>query len=280
MKCSISYFLFFTCLMLLTPLYAGTQTLITYYPAPNGFYKKLHSTSVQLNATTRSDIEAQYNCSYSLSANPCPAGIMYFDKSTDQVYVSTGSQWQYLPGVCAPETACSKVLNCGTDSCGNSCGPCAFPNTCSSAIPGIPGTCNNLLNECTPKVPCGSSNCGTDSCGNVCGTGICPPNDNANALECTNFNYISGITGTCFNFCPAWRQGTCDGLCTPLSAVSAQQCSAECWNLQHGSGQQVTCAEFNSKYSCRCCTGLSSMKNAGASSPEAGMSWSANCVQP
>ncbi len=38
---SISCFFFLSCLMILTPLYAGNQTLTTYYPAPQGNYKNM-----------------------------------------------------------------------------------------------------------------------------------------------------------------------------------------------------------------------------------------------
>jgi len=46
----ISYLIFLTCFMFITPLFAGTQTLSTYYPAPNGNY---------LNMTVNNELALQ-----------------------------------------------------------------------------------------------------------------------------------------------------------------------------------------------------------------------------
>jgi hypothetical protein len=136
-------FLFLACLTLATPLYAGTETLTTYYPAPNGIYNKLNTSSLQLMPSTLSAIQAQYNCSYDPLAHlpPCPAGIVYFDTDAKTIYVSAGTHWRSVNSTCVPLTACSASLNCSSDSCGNFCGTCLGPSTCSSSAAGTPGSC-------------------------------------------------------------------------------------------------------------------------------------------
>jgi hypothetical protein len=47
-----------------------------------------------------------------------------------------------VSGACVNNTVCGGNNNCGTDSCGNSCGTCSGKlSTCSSTTPGVPGQC-------------------------------------------------------------------------------------------------------------------------------------------
>jgi hypothetical protein len=143
MKLSISYFVFLSCLLVLTPLYAGTQTLVTYYPAPTGNYNKIQTSFLQLGSSTLSAIQAEYKCSYDPASGlpACPAGIIYYDTDAHTLFFSNGSHWEYVVASCIPLTPCSSRLNCNTDSCGNSCGICPSLKTCSNSTPGTPGTC-------------------------------------------------------------------------------------------------------------------------------------------
>jgi len=142
MKFSISYFL--SCLILLTPLYAGTQTLTTYYPAPSGNYNKIATNFMQLGTSALSAIQAQYKCSYDHASGlpACPAGIIYFDTEANTLAVSDGTHWRIVNSRCVPLNACSVSLNCSSDDCGNSCGTCSGQSTCSSSTPGTPGKCS------------------------------------------------------------------------------------------------------------------------------------------
>ena len=144
MKRWISYFLFLSWLMVVTSVYAETQTLTTYYPAPSGNYNKIQANSVQLVASTLSAIQAQYRCSFDPSArlSPCPAGLMYYDTNAQTIYVSAGTHWRAVNSTCVPLVACSDVFNCSTDSCGFSCGTCSTAEgICSSTTAGTPGKC-------------------------------------------------------------------------------------------------------------------------------------------
>lgn len=145
MKIFISYLLLFSCLNFGTPLYAATQTLITYYPAPNGNYNRMQTNSIKLTASTLSAIQAQYKCSFDPTAGlvPCPAGLMYFDTPTQTIFVATATHWSTLNATCVPVTACPVSNGCSSDSCGMGCGPgtCPVSKSCSSSTPGIPGTC-------------------------------------------------------------------------------------------------------------------------------------------
>ena len=145
MKRSISCFLFLSCVMVVTPLFAGTQTLATYYPAPSGNYNKIQTTSMQLIASTLTAIQAQYRCSFDPAAGlgPCPAGLMYYDTDAQTIYVSAGTHWRAVNSTCVPLVACSDVLNCSTDSCGFSCGTCSTAQgICNSTTAGVPGKCS------------------------------------------------------------------------------------------------------------------------------------------
>lgn len=141
MKFSISYFL--SCLILLTPLYAGGLTLTTYYPAPSGNYNKISTNFMQIGASTLSVIQAQYKCSYDPTSGlpACPAGIIYFDTDIHTLAVSDGTHWRVINSTCAPLKPCSPSLNCSSDDCGNICGTCPGQNICSSTTPGTPGSC-------------------------------------------------------------------------------------------------------------------------------------------
>ena len=144
MKLSISYFIFLSCLIVLPPLYAGTQTLTTYYPAPSGNYNKIQTNFMRIGASTLNVIQAQYKCSYDLTAGlpPCPAGIIYYDTDAHTLFFSDGTHWRMAVSSCVPLISCSASLNCSTDSCEISCGACLGSQTCSSSISGTPGTCN------------------------------------------------------------------------------------------------------------------------------------------
>ena len=122
MKFAVSYFLL--CLILLTPLYAGNLTLTTYYPAPSGNYNRITTNFMQLGASTLRAIQAEYKCSYDPASGlpACPAGIIYYDTDAHTLFFSDGAHWRMAVSSCVPLTSCSTVLNCGTDSCGYSCG--------------------------------------------------------------------------------------------------------------------------------------------------------------
>jgi hypothetical protein len=135
--------LLFGILYISTPLYAGTETLVTTYPSPSGNYNRLQTNSILLKASTLSVIQAKYKCSYDPAAGlpPCPAGLVFFDTDSQAIYVSVGTHWRSVNSSCVPLTACSSSLNCGSDSCGISCGACLPNKTCSSSLPGTPGSC-------------------------------------------------------------------------------------------------------------------------------------------
>jgi hypothetical protein len=143
MKVNTAYLIFIIFMMIGAPLYAGTQTLTTYYPAPNGDYVKLKSSSLHLMPSTLNDIQKQFNCSYDPAAElaPCPAGIVYFDVNAQMVYISAGTHWSSVNATCVPVIACSGSLNCGTDSCGNYCGTCSGTKTCTGSSSSSPGSC-------------------------------------------------------------------------------------------------------------------------------------------
>jgi hypothetical protein len=142
MKRLIPCFFFLSCL-LVTPLYAASETLTTYYPVPSGKYNKLQSNSLQVEPSTLSAVQAKYNCSFdpALHLSPCPAGLIYYDIDAQTLYVSAGTHWRSINSTCVPLTACSATLNCGNDSCGDLCGTCASSSACSSTTPNVPGTC-------------------------------------------------------------------------------------------------------------------------------------------
>jgi len=79
-----------------------------------------------------------------------PTGINYCSTpgTVDTTYNGTACPaGEYVPGgTCSTGTSCvgttcSATLNCGTDSCGNLCGTCLSPATCSSNTSGTPGAC-------------------------------------------------------------------------------------------------------------------------------------------
>jgi hypothetical protein len=144
MKFSISYFLFLSCLIVLTPLYAATETLTTYYPSPSGNYKKIQTNYMQITPSTLSDIEAMYKCSYFPASGlpPCPAGIVFYNTDEHTLYVSDSTHWRSVYSTCVPLRPCSEILNCSTDDCGNPCGNCPGNLKCSSSTPTSPGTCS------------------------------------------------------------------------------------------------------------------------------------------
>ena len=90
--------MFLIILLLATPAFAGTQTLITYYPAPTGDYNKIQTNYLKLGASTLNAIEEQYNCSYDpTNGHPaCPAGIIYFDTDAHTLVVSDGTHWNII----------------------------------------------------------------------------------------------------------------------------------------------------------------------------------------
>jgi hypothetical protein len=143
MRLFLALLVILSCLPL-TPSYAGSMTLTTYYPAPNGNYRKISSRSVLLKEAQLTDSQQEYNCSYDPmdGLKPCPAGILYFDSDAHTLVVSDGTHWRIIPSMCIPIRACSKTLNCSSDDCGNSCGGCNGQNICSSSTPGYPGQCN------------------------------------------------------------------------------------------------------------------------------------------
>ncbi len=144
MRFPISYFIFLACLLVLTPLYASTVTMTTYYPAPTGNYNRIQTNLMQLGSSTLKTIEAQYKCSYDPASGlpACPSGIIYYDTDAHTLFFSDGTNWRQVVSSCLPLTQCSPSLNCSTDSCGNSCGTCVGQSTCSSSAPGTPGTCS------------------------------------------------------------------------------------------------------------------------------------------
>ena len=143
-KFTIYFPIFLCCLFLSTPLHAGSMSLTTYYPAPNGNYNKITTHFMQYMPTTLSNIKEQYKCSYDPADGlpACPAGLVYFDTDVHTLVVSDGTHWRIIPSMCVPLKACSPKLNCSSDDCGNLCGICPGPNTCSSSTPGIPGSCS------------------------------------------------------------------------------------------------------------------------------------------
>ena len=143
MKFSAPYLFFLSFLILVTPLYAGTQTITTYYPSPSGDYNKMQTNFMKLGAYTLRAVQAEYKCSYDLTAGlpPCPAGIIYYDTDAHTLFFSDGAHWRMAVSSCIPLVACPTNLGCGTDSCGNSCGTCIGSQTCSNFMPQTPGTC-------------------------------------------------------------------------------------------------------------------------------------------
>jgi hypothetical protein len=143
MKFSLSCFIFLSWLFVITPLYAGSETLTTYYPSPAGYYNKLQTNYMKLGASTLNAIQAYYKCSYDPSSGlpPCPAGIIYFDTDANTLFVSDGTHWRSAVTSCVALKPCSASLNCGSDSCGMSCGTCLGGQTCSSSTAGTPGSC-------------------------------------------------------------------------------------------------------------------------------------------
>ena len=141
MKFSIFFSIFLPCLMASTLLYAGSETLTTYYPAPAGNYNKIQTNFMRLGASTLSAIQAQYKCSYNPASGlpACPAGIIYYDTDARTLFFSDGSEWKMAVSSCVPLVACQPNFNCGTDSCGNSCGTCPGNQTCPSPTPGTCG---------------------------------------------------------------------------------------------------------------------------------------------
>jgi len=105
--------------------FAGTETLITYYPAPNGNYSKITSNAVRLTPSTLSHIQKLYKCSFDpvdhLSA--CPAGLTYYDTDAHTLAVSDGTHWRVVNSMCVPVKPCSQHPTCGSDDCGTICGP-------------------------------------------------------------------------------------------------------------------------------------------------------------
>src|SRR5580698_1468941 len=91
MKFPIPFFVSF--LILLTPLYAGSMTLTTYYPAPSGNYNKIAANYVQMGESALNDIKEQYKCSYErLSGLPaCPAGLNIYNKDAHTIFISDGT---------------------------------------------------------------------------------------------------------------------------------------------------------------------------------------------
>jgi hypothetical protein len=141
-KIFLLYFL--SCLIGLTPLYAGSQTISTYYPSPSGNYNKLQTNYVHLTPSTVNAIEAMYKCSYFPESGfpPCPAGLFFYNTDQHTIYVSDGTHWRFVNASCVPLKPCSEILNCNTDDCGYSCGNCPENKTCSSSTPGTPGKCS------------------------------------------------------------------------------------------------------------------------------------------
>ncbi len=134
----------FCALVFSTPLYAGSVTLTTYYPSPSGNYNKLAANSMRLGSITLGEIKDQYQCTYesNTSLPRCPAGLLFYDKMSQTLYIADGTHWRYVNSTCIPlHQACSKVFNCSSDDCGNDCGTCIGPAACSSSTPGTPGVC-------------------------------------------------------------------------------------------------------------------------------------------
>jgi hypothetical protein len=107
---------------ILTPLYAGTETLTTYYPAPDGNYNKIVTTSLKLVATTLKEVENQYKCSYNPAEglSPCPAGLVFYNTDAHIPFISDGTHWRALPASCVPNSPGSCNAN-QRDDCGNPC---------------------------------------------------------------------------------------------------------------------------------------------------------------
>ena len=143
MKFFTSYLLFLSCLIVSTSLSADSMTLTTYYPAPSGNYNKITTNFIQLGSSTLSAIQAEYKCSYDpiFRLPACPAGIIYYDTEAKTLLFSDGAHWRMAVSSCLPLIPCSASLNCGTDSCGYSCGTCPAQHTCSSSTAGTPGSC-------------------------------------------------------------------------------------------------------------------------------------------
>ena len=146
MPMKFSTFLVLSCLIFPAPLYAGTMTLTTYYPAPSGNYNRIASNYVQLGESTLNGIKEEFKCSYdpAYGLPSCPAGLVFYNTDAHMLYVSDGTHWRSVNSSCVPiKQACSKTFNCGTDDCGNYCGTCIGSSTCSSSTPGIPGSCSS-----------------------------------------------------------------------------------------------------------------------------------------
>jgi len=77
---------------LLSPAFAGSTSLSTYYPAPNGNYKQISATTATLTPTSQAAVEGANNCNNTTGVpSYCPTGLMYYDSTSNQVMVSTQS---------------------------------------------------------------------------------------------------------------------------------------------------------------------------------------------
>ena len=135
---------FIGCLFMLSPAYAGTQSLVTYYPAPDGNYNRVSVDTLQSIPNTLTAIQAQFKCSYDPLTGwpPCPAGIQFYNTDAHALYVSDGTHWRSVNATCIPITPCATTSNCGTDDCGVACGICPSPSTCNIQPMGTQGRCS------------------------------------------------------------------------------------------------------------------------------------------
>jgi len=164
--------------------------------------------------------------------NACPAGETC---SSGKCTPNCLACQSWNGSACVSTTPCGNS-QCGSDSCGNSCGTaCPGGFKCSSSTSGVPGMC-----ICDPTVPCGNSQCGTDSCGNACGgnNGGCPGG------------------GTCSSNTPG-TPGTCG--CAPTTPCGNSQCGTDsCGNVcgsNNGNcpqGQQCSSSSHGAPGTCAC----------------------------
>ncbi|MDE1920070.1 MAG: hypothetical protein KGI24_01330 [Candidatus Omnitrophica bacterium] len=239
MRRSITYLVFLSCLMALTPLYAATQTLTTYYPAPNGNYLNLTVNQVFTLVATAA-------CSYS-GTNVGVAdigGVFEICDSSGTYPITKNDLWTGNGTIIYPTSSTQNVVvGATTDPAGTALYVSGTADITGATTIGGAATLSSSLSVATTATVGGlaSLNGGLSVTGTASVSGLATlnggvqVNGNANVTGTTTLGAGSGNATTVNGAASLNNGATVAG--APLSInTSIQYCSGGCGTLEVAKG--------------------------------------------